>query len=317
MTMKKILLFITTWIITVQAQEALLVLPYCAQDITKTEKKKIYFQTQQILYQSKMFMRALSSKTEEIVYKRAELNVCDYFVNNGNMIAFNRMISSMRVDKILSCAINKDDQGYGLYYKLIDANSGMLIKTKGYGYSEDFKALLSHGLEEMTADFFDIVDEKEHYFVCSLSGGYLDQMDDYLAGGRLGIGGKAYGEVALEVNLYTDLLAPNIALTYTTPKKYWLFLKIGAGFISENVDGFSLTNYHDAPAKKGIITMEHSVGLLAGLGFSLPLSSALQLNLSAEADILYANWETINNQSDEGVIYNYYPEIELSYRIKF
>lgn len=313
----KILLLALLILSTMQAEKTLLVLPYCTQNISESDARHFLVSTRRIMFETDDYGQALSFETEDLIFEKTNFNNCDYFLNENSSLKFKQIVASTGVDQILSCAVNFENGEYGLFFKLKDAKNSKIIKSKAYGSSSDLKKLINHELKKLLYNFFKIQDNRKRFVSLSLSGGYLDSYSDYCAGARLGFGSVNWGEFALETNLYTENLAENITFSYTTPIKYYLYLKLGVGFTSERKNGFSLTNYYDAPNIVEIKELEHSASALAAVGLSLPLSSGFRLNIAAETDIIFAKWKYWNDETKESVIYSYYPELEISYLIRF
>ena len=314
---QKILLIMLLLISLLHAEKKLLILPYCAKNISKADANYLLVSTRRIMYETVEYSPAFSFETENMIFEKTNFNNCEYFLHTEGMDKFNQVVSSTDIDVILSCAVNFKDGEYGLYFKLKDPKSGAILKSKAFGSDSDFSKLVNNELKTMLYTFFDVKDHRTKYVSFSISGGYLDNYSDYSAGARLGFGSTKFGEIALETNLYTEILAENIAFTYSTPMKYYLFLKFGVGFTSERKDGFSLTNYYDAPDIDEIEKMEHSVSGLGAVGLSIPLSHYFRLNLAAEVDAIYAKWKYWDGEEKETVIYSYYPELEISYLFRF
>ena len=313
----KILLTLLLIVVNLSASETLLVLPYCTKNITIEEADELLAKTRAIMFDTDDYSPALTFNTEKLIFEKTNFNNCDYFLTENSSEKFKQIISSTKVDKILSCAFNFENGEYGIFFKLKNGKTGELLKSKAYGFNSSFNKIIQKELKEILHDFFDIQDNRTKYISLSGSFGYLINYSDYTSGMRLGFGSINYGEIALEMNLYTEYLSKNIALTYTTPLKYYLYLKIGIGFTSEKKDGFSLTKYNNAPSKDEIIEMKHSVSTLTALGLSIPITKSFRVNIAAETDLIYCEYKYLDNTTKKSLIYSYYPEIEISYLIKF
>lgn len=314
---QKILLALLILLSLVRAEKTLLILPYCSKNVSNEEANHLLVATRRIMFESDEYSPAFSFDTERMIFEKTNFDNCEYFLHTEGAEKFNQVVYSTNVDVILSCAVNKKNEEYGLFFKLKDPKTGAIIKSKGYGSSSELEKLVNHELKKMLYNFFDVKDHRSKYLSLSLSGGYLDNYSDFTAGARLGFGSVKWGEIALETNLYTETLAENITLTYTTPMKYFLYLKLGVGFTSERKNGFSLTDYHGAPNIDKIEELEHSAGALGAIGISLPLSHYFRLNIAAETDAVFARWKYWDGKEKEAVIYSYYPEIEISYLFRF
>jgi hypothetical protein len=313
----KILIFLLVIMATLQGEKAMLILPYCTKNISDREANHLLVATRRIVFASDAYSQTLSFATEKLIFEKTAFNQCDYFLRQTGAEKFEQVVAATAVNEILSSAVNFDKGEYGIFFKLKDAKTGEILKSKAYGSTTDFSDLIARDLRKILNDFLNIRDNRNRFVGISFSGGYLNHYEDYCAGFRLSFGSRNYGELALETNLYTDQLAENIALSYITPMKYFFYLKLGLAFTSEQKTGFSLTEYYDAPHIDEIEKMEHSAGAIAAVGLSLPLSDNFRINLSAESDIIFAKWKYWNGQKDEGFIYCYYPELEISYLIRF
>ena len=313
----KILLIINIFLTTLLAETSLLILPFCSSDVNPTIVISLENTIAEIVYNNSQYTRALSDKIRMMIMDRTNFDHCEYFMGNSMEDEFFQVIASVKVDEVLSCAVNYKDGQYGLFLKLRNSRNGALIRSKAYGYSGDFQQLLKKDLKQILYDFFDLQNEKSRFVSFSLAGGYLENFKDYCFGGKLGIGSDRWGEIAVETNLYTEKLAENISLVYTTPLKYWLFLKLGIGFTSERKNGFSLTEYYKVPNMNEITKMEHSAGALASVGISFPISNSFRLNFAVESDIIYSKWTFPDKNEEKGFIYSYYPEIEIFWQIKY
>jgi len=311
----KLLIIYTILFISTFGETSLLILPICSSNVNPANVSSIENLIDEIIFSNSLYNRALSDKTQMMIMDRTGFNHCNYFLGNSMEDEFFQVIASVKVDEVLSCAINYENGEYGLFFKLRNSINGALIRSKAYGYSGEFKQLLKKDLAKILKDFFDIQNSTNNFFSFSLAGGYLENYHDISTGFKFGIGSDSWGEFAVETNFYTEKFAENISLVYTTPLKYWLFLKLGVGFTSEQKEGFSLTKYNEAPKAHEIYQMEHSAGVLTAVGLSLPISDSFKLNIAVESDVLYSKWTLRDYRKGKGLIYNYYPELEISWHI--
>ncbi|MBN2280317.1 MAG: hypothetical protein JXQ65_07045 [Candidatus Marinimicrobia bacterium] len=313
----KWIIWINLIAINLLAETTMLVLPFCASNVNPAQVGLLDKKVEEVLFSKNIYIPAMSSQTKIMIMDRMGFDHCKYFVGKSTEDTFFQVIENIRIDEVLSCAINFDDGQYGLFFKLRNSNHGTLIKSGAYGYTGDFQNLLNRDLKKILMNFLDLKKSRSGFMELALSGGYLNNYDDGVLGGRIGIGSQKWGLFSLETNFYTGNFAENISISYTTPRKYLFFFKLGVGFTSERQKEFTLTKYHHAPAAATISKMEHSAGALGAVGLSLPLMNSLRWNISFESDIIYSRWIYSDGQEEEGLIYNFYPEMEFSWQIKF
>lgn len=312
-------LLILTLILTIKlsAQKTLLVLPYCTNEISEGDASRLFYATQHFIFTSGEYVQAISNEAEKRIYERTKFDKCDFYLDGEQSANFIRIISNLNIDEVLSCAANYENGEYGLFFKLKNAKTGEVIKSSAYGLENEMSDILSKQLDPILTDFFKIPDKRTKYISLAGAYGYLDNYSDYTAGARLGFGSVNIGEFSVEANLYTKELGQNFAFTYRTPLKYWVFLKFGVAFTSEDNENFRLNKYHNAPKASTIKEFSHSAGALAALGLSIPLGNYFRINISAESDFTFAEWKKLDGIEEKSIIYSYYPEIEISYQFKF
>ncbi len=315
--MKKIYILIITLIIFNQlifAQKTLFVVPFTGEHISAEDKKIVTNISRNIFYSLEQYTAAFSIEIERKIIDQALDNPHEYFVSGQGSAKFYEVVQQTDVDHILSGYISYDGTKYTVYFKIRDAKTQETLLMKGFEYQNDFQKLQNEGLKSMIHSLFGIKTKTENFLSVSPSAGFTKKKDENSInyGLNLSYGSKKWGQIGIDINLYTDALAENIALVYETPTLFLLFLEVGIGFTSERNDGFSLTQYKNAPKKNKILSMQHSASIFTGFGFSIPVFKNLKIKPKIESDIIYCDWKTLDGKHNQGVIYSVYPELEIN-----